>query len=104
MQEGPTPRRAIEGSVASNGFVQGMILTLRSTLDSLTADDIILLSTPNGGFLTLYPESVSRHGIVVSAMVKPVEFRQFILRPIDDWRWYLEMKAEDARLQQSGNF
>lgn len=102
--QGPAATRTFDGSAAANGFVPGMMVTLQSTLEGLTSDDIILLSTPNGGFLTLYPESVSKQGVVVSAMVKPVEFRQFILKPIDDRHWYLQMKAEDARLQQSGNF
>ncbi len=104
MPERRPETRVCQGVVASNSFVPGMIVTMWSTLMELTTDDILLLSTPNGGYLTLYPESISAGAIVVTAMVKPVEYRQFVLKPLGDRRWYLQMNAHDTRLQQSGNF
>ena len=58
----------------------------------VTADhDLLLLETPNGGYLSLYPICEDGDVLLVSAEVTPAAYRQFRLELIEGHRWRLKM-------------
>lgn len=60
-------------------------------LDITAEHDVLLLETPNGGYLSLYPICEVRHGLLVSAEATPGAYRRFRLELIEGPRWRLKM-------------
>jgi L-alanine-DL-glutamate epimerase-like enolase superfamily enzyme len=60
--------RTISGTSAHNSFVNGMNVEFEEPLGLLREDDILLIDTPNGGYLALYPGSSGRTSATVTAI------------------------------------
>ncbi|ESY44739.1 hypothetical protein X747_05430 [Mesorhizobium sp. LNJC384A00] len=75
-------------------FIEGEAeIEFDQPLDVTAGHDVLLLETPNGGYLSLYPICQLGNGLLVSAEATPGAYRRFKLELIEGQRWRLKIVA-----------
>lgn len=79
------------GTTTVNIIDGGAEIEFDQPLDVTTDHDLLLLETPNGGYLSLYPIREDGDGFLVFAEATPAAYLRFRLELIEGRRWRLKM-------------
>lgn len=91
----------ISGKADAEDYEHGMLIHFDTDSSKLAAGDLLLISTPSGGRLSLVPVDADGDSLIVSARVNPYSNYHFKLVPVDARTRRLEMEPHHIELLAS---